>query len=155
MITLSQRISRHLVLGILLTTLCPTIIGCEYFPESTFKLANESRLPKWITLPPGLTRAEVSVTMSYYSKPWGGSAKFALQDTKGRLLEKADGKVSCREPFQLKNSLQGSAAGYPSYEAVTVSGVTEIIEQKNMEPIVYITDDPAVWKQYRTIGCGS
>ena len=154
MITLRQRISRHLVLGLLLTTLCPTIIGCEYFPESTFKLASESRLPKWIMLPRGLTRAEVSLTMSYYMKLWGSSAKFALQDTKGQLLEKAEGKVICREPFQLKNPPQGFAASYPSYEAVTVGGVTEIMEHKKMEPIFYITDDPAVWKQYRAIGCG-
>ncbi len=49
---------------------CCMIVGCEYFPESTFELASESRLPKWIVLPPELTRADVSVTMSYYVKPW-------------------------------------------------------------------------------------
>jgi len=29
-------------------------MGCGWFPESTFELASESRLPKWITLPPDL-----------------------------------------------------------------------------------------------------
>ncbi len=42
------------------------IVLSEWIPESTFELASESRLPKWITLPPGLTRADVSTTMSYY-----------------------------------------------------------------------------------------
>jgi hypothetical protein len=92
--------------------------------------------------------------MSYYVKPWGRSAKFVLQDTKGQLLEKADGKVNCKEPVQLKNSPQGFASGYPAYEAITVNGVTEIIEHKKMEPIFYITDDPTIWKQYWAIGCG-
>jgi hypothetical protein len=64
------------------------MLGCELFPESTFKLASESRLPKWVTLPPGFTRANVSLTMSYYIKPWGSSAQFTLQDANKQIIEK-------------------------------------------------------------------
>ena len=154
MIRIIQRINGYLLFGTVLTISSSTMIGCEYIPESTFKLAGESRLPKWITLPSGLTRAEVSITMSYYIKPWGSSATFILQDTKKQILEKADGKVKCKEPFQLKNPPQGFASGYPSYEAITVNGMTEIIEHRKMEPIFYVSDDTAVWKQYSAIGCG-
>src|ERR1035441_9977339 len=69
------------------------IVLSEWIPESTFELASESRLPKWITLPPGLTRADVSITMSLYSKLWGWSAVFTLKDTKGQIRTKVYGKI--------------------------------------------------------------
>jgi hypothetical protein len=145
------RLGRYLLLGAAVAILAPAMIkGCEYFPESTFQLASESRLPKWITLPPGLTRADVSITMSYYT--WG-SAGFVLQDAKGQTLEKVDEMVKCQN-FHLKNPPQGFPPGYPSYAVITVKGTTEMIEHRKMEPVFYITDDPAVWKEYRAFGCG-
>lgn len=123
------------------------MVGCQYFPEATFELGSESRLPKWVTLSPGLTRADVSVTMSYYVKPWGGSALFILQDPRKQTPTKVYGKLRGLEPLQLKNPPQGFPRGYPSYEIVTVNGITDIIEHRKMEPIFYVTDDPAVWNE--------
>jgi hypothetical protein len=141
------RIDKYLLFFLALTISGSAIVGCEYFPESTFVLANESRLPKWITLPPGQTRTDVSIRMSYYIKPWGSSATFILQDTKKRILTKVDGKVKGKEPIQLKNPPQGFPHGYPAYEVITVNGITEIIKHRKPEPIFYVTDDPAVWKE--------
>ena len=138
---------KTLLLFVALTILGSAIVGCEYFPESTFELASESRLPKWITLPPGLTRADVTITMSYYITPWGRRATFILQDKTKQTLTKVYGKESGSEPLQLQHPPQGSSPGYPAYEVITVNGITEIIEHKKMEPIFYITDDPAVWKE--------
>lgn len=157
MTTPIQRIKRYRLLAILLAIVCLTILtikGCEFFPESTFSLASDSRLPKWVTVPAGLTRADVSLTMSYYIWPWEPGALFILRDKNGQVIKKEGGKTRCREPFQLKNPPQGFPSGYPAYEAITVNGITEIIEHKKMEPIFYVTDDPAVWKQYESIGCG-
>jgi hypothetical protein len=136
-----------LIFLVALTISGSVLVGCEYFPESTFELASESRLPKWITLPPGLTRDDVSVTMSYYIKPWGRSATFILQDKKGRTLTKVDGKDKGLEPMQLKNPPQGFPPGYPAYEVITVNGITDIVEHRKMEPIFYITDNPAIWNE--------
>ena len=122
-------------------------IGCGWFPESTFALAGESRLPKWISLPPGLTRSDVSLTMNYYVKPWGSSATFILRDRKGQVLTKVDGKVKNSEPIRLKHSSPGASPGYPVYEVITVKDMTEIIEHRKMEPIFYVTDDPVVRKE--------
>jgi hypothetical protein len=55
--------------------------------------------------------------------------------------------VKGSEPLYLKHPPLGFPAGYPSYEIITVNGITEIIEHRKMEPIFYITDDPAVWKE--------
>jgi hypothetical protein len=147
MFKITRCFDKFLIFFVALTILASAIVGCEYFPESTFELASESRLPKWINLPLGHTRADVSTTMSYYIKPWGRSATFIFQDAQGKTLTKVYGKVKGSEPFQLKHPPQGFAPGYPAYEVITVNGITEIIEHRKMEPIFYITDDPAVWKE--------
>jgi hypothetical protein len=153
MATLIPRIKRYRLLAILVVIVFLTIKGCELFPEATFTLANDSRLPKWVTLPPELTRVNASLTMNYYSVPWR-TAQFILRDKNGHILKNENGKMRCRAPFVLENPPQGSPSGYPAYEAITVNGITEIIEHRKMEPIFYVTDDTAVWKQYESIGCG-
>jgi hypothetical protein len=146
MFKMIRRIDKFLLLFVALT-IAGSAIGCVWFPESTFELASESRLPKWINLPPGLTRADVSITMSYYTMPWGSSAIFILKDTKGKIRAKVRGKTRGLGPSQLKHPPPGFPPGYPAYEVITVNGITEIIEHRKMEPIFYITDDPAVWKE--------
>jgi hypothetical protein len=146
MFKMTRRVDKFLLLFVALVIASSTI-GCAWFPESTFELASESRLPKWITLPPGLTRADVSITMSYYIMPWGSSATFTVQDTKGQTLKKVDGKVKGLEPLELNHPPPGFPPGYPAYEIITVKGITDIIEHRKMEPIFYITDDPAIWKE--------
>jgi hypothetical protein len=146
MLTMIRRIGGFLLVCAVLAFLVSTIV-CAWFPESTFELDRESRLPKWITLPPGLTRADVSLSMSYCVWPWGSSATFALRDSKGKILTKVSGKVRGLGPNQLKESSPGSPPGYPSYEVITVNGMTEIIEHRRMEPIFYLSDDPAVRKE--------
>jgi hypothetical protein len=44
---------------------------------------------------------------------------------------------------------------YPQYFAVTVDGITDIVEHKKMEPIFYMTDDPAIWKELGVMQRGS
>jgi hypothetical protein len=147
----APRIDKSVVLVVVLVISALLVIN-EYFPEATFELASESRLPGWITLPQGLTRADVSLTMNYYAVPWR-RAKFILQDKNKQTIEKKNGKMRCSASFELKDPPRGFPPGYPAYEAITVNGVTEIIEHRKMEPIFYVTDDPVVWKQYRSIGC--
>jgi hypothetical protein len=151
MIKILQHLNWYVVIVVVLI-ISGSWIGYEYFPESTFQLASESRLPKWVTLPPELTRANASLTMNYRVVPWR-SAQFILGDKNGHILKKENGKMRCGAPFELENPPQGFPSGYPAYEAITVHGITEIIEHKKMEPIFYVTDDTAVWKQYESIGC--
>src|SRR5664279_1386654 len=99
MFKIIRRIDKYLLFFAGLTILGSAIVGCEYFPESTFQLASESRLPKWITLPPGLTRADVSITMSLYYSFWGGNVKFILQDKKGGTLTKVYGENKGDKPL--------------------------------------------------------
>jgi hypothetical protein len=142
-----SRKNMFLLFLVMLAIAGSVIVLSEWIPESTFELASESRLPKWITIPSGLTRADVSITMSYYSKLWGWSAVFTLKDTKGQIRTKVYGTEKGRGPLYLKHPPLGFPLGYPAYGVITVNGITDIIEHRKMEPIFYITDDPAVWKE--------
>jgi hypothetical protein len=147
MFKMVKRIDKVLLLCVALAISGSVMVGCDWIPESTFELASGSRLPKWITLPPGLTRADVSITMNYYINPWGRDSLFMLQDKKGQLLTKVYGKSRGSGPNYLKHPPPGFPPGYPSYEVITVNGMTDIIEHRKLEPIFYVTDDPAVWKE--------
>lgn len=87
-----------------------SLVGCDLFPEVFFDLAPESRLPKWLTLPPGLSRPDVAVRMYCYVKPTGRTAKFILRDlTKNEELAEANGTLKGAEPLQLSNPRPGSS----------------------------------------------
>jgi len=139
-------ISHYSSVGIAALTLL-LLMGCSYFPESSFTLANESRLPRWFKLAPGQLRADVRVTMDYYIDA-GRTAKFTLRNSYGFVLSEVKGSIKGTEPLQRGTKLQGYAPGYPEYEVVTVGDVTDIIEHRKMEPIFYVTDDPAVWAEF-------
>lgn len=128
----------------IIATMCLSLQGCGFFPESSFELAPESRLPKWFTLPSGLSRSDVTVTMDYYI---GKTATFKLLDTKKAILAKVDGTVKGTEPLLRKMPQPNFTEGYPAYEIITVNGISDIIEHRKMEPIFYTTDDPAVWAE--------
>ncbi len=100
----------------LILTICAlsyTMSGCV---ESSFTLASESRLPACITLPPGLTRKDVSVTL-YLSTPIHGNkdVSFILRDLKGKELSKVRGST-------------GGTFGSLYFSVHTDKGTNELIE---------------------------
>jgi hypothetical protein len=103
-------------------------------------LASESRLPRWEALPSGLTRADVSVRLNYYTPlPGANDAIFILRSRNGEKLAEVKGKVKCQYPY--------SGWSYPGYDAVVVNGTIEILEFRKMEPLFYVNDDPAIRKK--------
>ena len=152
------------LLTVALCISCCGITGCV---ESSFNLAGESRLPTSLTLPPGLSRADVSVTLNYYTAlPGISDAKFILQDRKGKKLAEIKGKVMNPYPLYLGSCPNRLDPGCPGYEFVDVNGVIEIIknrpyrEHENMEQngrivaLFYVIDDPAVRKELLAGGAG-
>lgn len=130
--------------SILLIAISVNITGCL---ESSFNLAQESRLPIWFEIPEGMSRDDLIVTMDYYSTFSGAEAVFKLYKKDGFFnLKKVSGIP--HGPLKLKNPPPGFPKHYPSYEVITVDGVTDIIEHRKMEPVFYVTDNPAIWKEF-------
>ncbi len=112
--------------------------------ESTFTLASESKLPRSITLPPGLTRTDISVALNLYAPLLRGpDAKFVLTDKSGKKLAEVRGKMETTTSSEY-------------YRIVTENGIAEIVELKpyraheNMEQngravaLFYVKDDSGV-----------
>ena len=110
------------------------ISGCT---ESIWDLASDSRLPKWIALQPGLTRADV-IVVEQATEPTrrGVGIKVILYNRKHKKLEEIRGKS-----FNLSGR----------YFVDVVHDVPEIIglkTQKNEHgdewPYFFVVDDPAL-----------
>jgi hypothetical protein len=128
--------------------------GC--LPESQLDLSPGSRLPRWFTIPPGLTRKDVSVTEENYIASSGRSAVFKLWNKERDKIDEVTATVRGREPTTLtKKNPQGGFDlhySYPLYEVMTARGVTEVFEFRAMDPFVYVNDDPEI--KYK-LGLGS
>jgi len=134
------RTKRRIVLIILLLALS----ACGLFPESIFTLSDDSRLPKWFAPYAGTSRAQIAVEMSYYS---GRTATFVMKRRDGSIIFKMSGRLRGDFPIYLGPSSVDPVKRYPMYEVVTVNGISEAIEHRAMEPVFFVSDDPAVLSQ--------
>src|ERR1700730_4855841 len=81
--------------------------GCGFFPEATFTLAPESRLPSWFKLPTEQSRANVTVSMSYFVQANVRIARFVIYGSHGETIEKVTGKLSGLAPVVAPGSRNG------------------------------------------------
>jgi hypothetical protein len=123
------------------------VAACGLIPEATFELASSSRLPRCLTPPAGLSRSDVSVTLSYYVSPLRRSATLTLYDAKRRKLATVSGTLRDTAPSTLKTPRPGFPSGYPAYEVLSANGTTDVLEHRAMEPVFYLTDDAAIWAE--------
>ncbi len=107
------RTGKQLLIAAICVSSC-AMTGCV---ESSFTLASESSLPRFIALPPGLTRKDVSVRLNLYAPLRGPDAKFELRNRKGKKLAEVKGNV--------KHSYLS-----PYNEIVVVNGITEVVALK-------------------------
>jgi hypothetical protein len=124
------------------------LAGCL---EATFELSPESRVPKWLDIPDGVPRKDIKVTMDYRSTFSGGEYIFKVFE-KGKFVRLQKLSISLEnQPTvrtqELVNPPEGFPEGYPAYNVVEVEGVIDIVERRKMEPVFYMTDDPAVWAE--------
>jgi hypothetical protein len=117
--------------------ICPSCCAIRGCIESIWELTSDSDLPKWITLRPGLTRADIRVVMEAMEPTHRGvDVKFSLKNHKFKTLEEERG-----------NSF--SLSGH--YFIDVVDGVPEVTglktqRNKHGEVLAYffVVDDPAL-----------
>jgi hypothetical protein len=130
-----QRTKKYLLIVAICLSCC-AINGCI---ESIGFLASDSRLPKWITLPPGLTRADVIVVHEFMEPTRQGvDIKVVLYNTKHKKLAEVSGKTI--GPILSR-----------SFFIEVVNDKPEIIGLKTQsdrhggqDPIFYVVDDLAL-----------
>ena len=126
------------------------LVGCL---ESSFQLSDESRLPKWFVIPEGKSENDYTVRVDLHSTIGGGGGKTVIKlHEKNNIFPIKKITLTVEEQprtlsVQLKNPPEGSPKGYPAYIVATINNITDIIELRKMEPVFYMTDDPAVWKE--------
>lgn len=121
------------LLTVAMCVLFCAISGCV---DSINYLASDSRLPKWFTLPPGITRADVTVVRESMDPTRRGvDIKVGLYKGKFKKLAEVSGK--------------SILLGY--FRICVVNGIPEITgykaqidEHGNRMPYFYVVDDPAL-----------
>ena len=117
-----------------------TLFGCtQYgFIESQFNLSPESRLPKWVDIPSGYTRADLTMTITYYTF---GYVKMVVRGPApdNKVIMEVVGK----DRWHPLTKKQGYTV-FPSYSIHSVDGVEEVFEQRERNNILYISDDPEI-----------
>ena len=107
--------------------------------ESNLTLSNDSRLPRSLKLPTGVTRSNSVVTLVEFTD---GSVSFSLKNREGTLLAEVRGRLSTR--MDVDGNKNNDVTSYPRYTLVTLDGGDEVLEFRRPGPIFYLTDDPMI-----------
>jgi hypothetical protein len=134
---------------LLIVALCVSSCALNGCVDSINYLARDSRLPKWITLPHGLTRADVTViraTMeptrrgadikaALYHADYHADIEIGLYNKKYKKLAEVSGKT-----IRLGDFLLNVVNGVPEITGYKA----QINEHGDLFPYFYVVDDPAL-----------
>jgi hypothetical protein len=130
-----------------------------WLPESVFRLAPDSRLPKWFSTPQGYDRKYFTVKFYYYAPvpPFSQNFKAVLlgPSPNFEILETKIGKMRWHPSMEKKRNEHGgfnmdAMDAFPMISINTVDGLAEIVEQRMPTDILYISDDPQLRKAIET-----
>ncbi len=109
--------------------------------ESSFELSPDSSFPNWFSIPEGYTRKDVTVKIFYYSPPplfkYNFKTYLIGPPPANTVLAIKIGTVRWHPSMSTKQL-------HPSFHIINVDGKQELVEHKKMEPVFYISDDPAM-----------
>jgi hypothetical protein len=124
-----------------------SLTGCDPrygFMESRFRLADESRLPKWFNAMENYARKDLKVIITFYTHPIFESKVRICLYGPPQEERKLDEKIGTRiwHRTTLRESDKGSLPVYPSYVTITVDDAEEVFEHRSKGDILYIVDKP-------------
>jgi len=132
-----------------LLSISMVIAGCV---EARLTLSDQSRLPKWVILAEGESRNDFSVKMEWHSTLTGGKIIFKIFEKNSflslREYEIATDTENNIQSLHFPSPNRDTPKGFPKYIMISINGIKDIVEQRKMEPIFYMTDDPAVWREF-------
>jgi hypothetical protein len=128
-------------LRILAAVLCWSLASCGRFPESQFTLRMESRLPKFVDPSGAQSPIGYKARVEIYGSP--DTARVILIDPQHRTVFDQRGSIR----WHPRDSYQGRGpVAYPNHIVVSFSSGEDIFEQRALEPFLYLSDDPVLWR---------
>lgn len=123
------------------------VFGCTLngFVSSEGQLSPYERLPRWVSLPPGYSTKDVTVTVTFYSRPTPINSQPAQvvvrgPDAKHRVLMDMTGSYRWHPITEEEARARGDHRFYPKYIIVTIAGASEVIEQRAYDRFLHILD---------------
>jgi len=114
--------------------------GCV---ESNFSIEPDSRLPLWFSLPPGFSRADVTVDLQYWTN---GDAEMEMANTVGIPIKHVIGP-SCWHPqtrYTANSDGTYSPPAGPEYVIVSIRGVIDVVEHDRRPARFRMANDPDI-----------
>src|SRR6266404_1166308 len=117
------------------------VSSCSRFPESQLTLRMESRLPKFVDSSAAQSPRGYTARVEFYGSP--DSARVVVIDPQHRTIfdQRGGFRWHPRDIYQGRGQIT-----YPSHMVVSFPSGDDIFEQRAMEPILYLSDDPALWQ---------
>ena len=112
------------------------------YAESQFDLLLESRLPKFVDPDSHISPRGYRGRVECYSEP--SSVRVIIHDPSGRKVFDQQTTSWWWHPNEPQPG-HGDPPTYPNHFVVSFGGVLDILEQRQPEPTLYLTDDQKVW----------
>ena len=123
------------------------ISACDFIkygvPDSQLILSPESRLPKWVDIPPEYTRADLTMDICVYVHMLYifSKAKMVVRGPAPEHKVIKEIVTTWRiHPITKKEAWDA----YPIYVIHSANGIEEVLEQREPKNILYVSDDPKV-----------
>jgi len=126
----------------ILVALC-LVVSCDKHGVigAYFRLRDDSPLPKWLVLPPGMTHDQVKIEIVRYEATFTPKCKvrFVVSDNQGHILQEQIGYMSWH-PASLREKIP--AGTYPNWTVVEVKGTNQVYEQSEANDLLRIVNKP-------------
>jgi len=103
-----------------------------------FRLRDDSPLPSWVSLPPGTSRDQVSVTITRYeatTTPQWKERLVVRNKTSGRIIQEIIGTGYWHPDSEREKAPAGT---YPNWVIIEVNGTKEVYEQSEANDLLKI-----------------
>lgn len=135
-----------------LVIVCLTTIGCSV--QSEFRLAEQSRLPKWFASYEQERQKGAVVDLTVYTDStvsmemyWPADTTILFWPRRGDSIARVNGDLRLHPREESSRIPGGGFFSTPRYWVVTIDGVVEVLDLPEREPVFSITDDEALVQQ--------
>jgi hypothetical protein len=134
---------KHISLAIVLLGITASCMDRHGVMEASFRLRDDSPLPSWFILPSGMSRDQVSVTITEYAEyeatitpEW--KMRFVIQDNRHWFFNTIQEQMGIGywHPDSLRQNPPGGT--YPHWIIIEVNGTKEVYEQSEANDLLTI-----------------